>query len=307
MCSALISALVFVSPLSGQGGGEALFLLLPIGAQAVGMGEAVVAQQIGSEGVWWNPAAIAGGGPAEVALHHSETIVGQGNVATFVIPSRRFGTFAPSINIMDLEKQIATDEQGLPQGVILPTNVIYSLTYAAAPLPFLRAGMTVKHMELRVRCTGQCTDLPAGGTVSNGVDLGAQLSFGRTPLTVGVATRNLGVEKGSTSPARLDVGASYRIEALDRYTQDVQVYGMTDVVSKTALDSASLRLGGDVVFEQRVHLRGGYIIDRANGSGASIGFGIAAGKLVFDLARSFGGLTSDGDKPPTYFSLRYQW
>ena len=109
------------------------------------------------------------------------------------------------------------------------------------------------------------------------------------------------------SPARLDMGASYRVQLLDRYTKDVQVYGAGDIVSRTALDSASFHVGTDVVFQDRVHLRGGYIIDQSNGSGGSIGFGVVTGKLMFDLARTFGGLSSDGDRPPTYFSLRYLW
>jgi hypothetical protein len=103
------------------------------------------------------------------------------------------------------------------------------------------------------------------------------------------------------------MGASYRVETLDRYTKEVQVYTAASVVSRTALDSASFRVGTDVVLEQRIHIRGGYIVDPANGSGASLGFGVTAGKLVFDLARSFWGLSSDSDKPPTYFSLRYLW
>jgi hypothetical protein len=94
---------------------------------------------------------------------------------------------------------------------------------------------------------------------------------------------------------------------LDRYTKEVQVYAAASVLSRTALDSTSVRLGTDVVLEQRIHIRGGYIIDPANGSGAALGFGVTAGKLEFDLARSFGGLSSDTDKPPTYFSLRYLW
>ncbi|MCA1595710.1 MAG: hypothetical protein LC772_04710, partial [Chloroflexi bacterium] len=62
-----------------QSGQEGIFLLLPVGARSVGMGEAVVAQRGGSDLLWWNPAAIAaddsGPGNHEVALHHSTTVV----------------------------------------------------------------------------------------------------------------------------------------------------------------------------------------------------------------------------------------
>src|SRR5687768_18182189 len=76
----------------GQGatGSEgALFLLLPTGAQAVGMGQAMVAAKPGSEGIWWNPASIAGGDKRELAIHHSKTVAGAGDALTFV--SREIG------------------------------------------------------------------------------------------------------------------------------------------------------------------------------------------------------------------------
>ena len=32
------------------------FLLIPVGARAVGQGQAVVASRLGPEAIWWNPA-----------------------------------------------------------------------------------------------------------------------------------------------------------------------------------------------------------------------------------------------------------
>ncbi len=51
-----------------------LFLLLPTGAQAVGMGQTMVAATPGSEGIWWNPASIARDDKRELAIHHSKTV-----------------------------------------------------------------------------------------------------------------------------------------------------------------------------------------------------------------------------------------
>src|SRR5216110_1012020 len=79
-----------------------LFLLLPTGAQAVGMGQAMVAGKPGSEGIWWNPASIGGQQQKELAIHHSKTVAGVGDALTFVYPTHSFGTTAFSVNILNI-------------------------------------------------------------------------------------------------------------------------------------------------------------------------------------------------------------
>src|SRR5690242_8382600 len=115
------AALAFApSAARAQDGAEGVFLLLPVGARAVGMGEAVVAQQGGSDALWWNPAAVGATRQHEIAIHHSETVVGQGNALAAVLPFAHVGTFGVSLNVLDLGRQAATDEQGNIQGVITP-------------------------------------------------------------------------------------------------------------------------------------------------------------------------------------------
>jgi len=287
--------------------GEALFVLLPVGARAVGMGEAVVAQTGGSEQVWWNPAGIMGDSTKEVALHHSQTIVGQGNTLGVVIPTGHIGALGASINLLDLGAQAVTDQSNVQIGTINPLDVAYVLTYAYAPSQYVTFGASMKHVEMRISCSGYCADVPLGGTRANGVDVGTLIHAVSIPLTVGFAATNLGIGTTGSRPGRLDLGANYRIQAIERYTDEVEVYAAASVISTTSLDSLSTRLGADVVLEKSFHVRAGYIVDRANGSGASIGIGIGTGRFVFDLARTFGGVSADTDHPPTYFSLRYLW
>lgn len=291
----------------GQGGAEGVFLLLPVGARAVGMGEAVVAQQGGSDALWWNPAAVAGTAKHEIAIHHSETVVGQGNALAAVLPFHGVGTFGLSLNVLDLGRQAATDETGNIQGVITPTDFAYGLSYAAAPMSALALGVTLKHVEARINCSGLCANLPAGGSRSNGADVGAQVRPDGSPLTIGLAARNLGVGGGDTRPARFDAGADYRVPMPPQYADIVDIHAAAGVVTTARFDSATARVGTDITLEQRLHVRAGYIHDAANGSGGAVGVGLSSGKLVFDLARTFGGLSANGDKPPTYFSLRYLW
>lgn len=293
---------------SAQAGAEGVFLLLPVGARAVGMGETVVAQRGGSDELWWNPSAIVDTGEHEVAIHHAQIAPGQGNALAIVVPTHRSGTFGLSLNVLDLGAQSATDENGVTTGVIRPTDVAVGLTYAISPIPLLALGLTVKHVDASIRCSGLCTNLPTESSSSNGADVGAQLRFTDVPITIGASARHLGVGSVNSRAGRFDVGGDYRIEAIERRTSHVQVHAALSVVTTTKLDSASARMGTDIVLDQRLHVRAGYIRDADNSRG-SVGVGLSSGKLVFDIARTFGGLASSTETggAPTYFSLRYLW
>src|SRR5688572_22631304 len=134
----LLSSLALTALLAGaaqaqaSGSEGALFLLLPTGAQAVGMGQAMVAAKPGSEGIWWNPASIAGGDKRELAIHHSKTVAGVGDALTFVSRARSYGTGAISVNILNIGEQQVTDETGKTVGLILPRNVVFAASYATA-------------------------------------------------------------------------------------------------------------------------------------------------------------------------------
>src|SRR6478752_5498256 len=101
-----------------------LFLLLPTGAQAVGMGQTMVAAKPGSEGIWWNPASIGGLDKRELAIHHSKTVAGVGDALSFVLPTRSFGSAALSLNILNIGEQQVKDEFDNPVGVVFPRDVV---------------------------------------------------------------------------------------------------------------------------------------------------------------------------------------
>lgn len=289
-----------------QSGSEGVFLLLPVGARAVGMGEAVVAQRFGSDLLWWNPAGIAGDTLHEVALHHSTTAPGQGNAIALLLPSH-MGAFGVSLNVLDLGRQAETAEDGTQIGVITPTDFAVGLTYAVAPVPLLAFGVTAKHVDASIHCSGICTDLPTQSSTANAFDVGAQLRLTDIPLTFGIAARHLGIRGGSSSPGRIDVGGDYRIQAVERATSHIQAHAAVGVISTTRADSLAATVGTDVIVDQRLHVRAGYIRDRDR-SRASVGVGLSSGKLTFDIARTFGGLADNSERgPPTYFSLRYLW
>ena len=67
----------------------------------------------------------------------------------------------------------------------------------------------------------------------------------------------------------------------------------------------SARLGADLSWQKRLHLRGGYIFDVGEAGGPSLGVGLSAGSLNVDIARLFEGLSADAGQAPTYLSLSY--
>src|SRR5215208_1629973 len=134
MALAAVVTALGAPPRAGAQGGlaedGALFLLLPVGARAVGMGQAVVADRPGSEAVWWNPGALAHADKRELAIHHSQSVVGTGDALTLVIPSSLLGVFAISANILDYGDQPVTDPQQNEVGNIVPQSFVYAATYA---------------------------------------------------------------------------------------------------------------------------------------------------------------------------------
>src|SRR6267143_6161165 len=66
----------------------ALFLLFPVGARAVGMGQSAVALDGGGEAAFWNPSGLATMDNDEFALHCASLLSGATNALTAFFPRR---------------------------------------------------------------------------------------------------------------------------------------------------------------------------------------------------------------------------
>ncbi|HEX2723823.1 MAG TPA: PorV/PorQ family protein [Gemmatimonadaceae bacterium] len=303
-------------PAWAQGGTTndgALFLLLPVGAQTVGLGQATVAERLGSESIWSNPAAIARHEKREAAIHHSETIAARGDVITIVLPRKPLGAFAASINVLDFGPQQITDPGGTPIGIVLPRNILFAGTFGAAVGQRLSLGVTYKRLQYRVDCSGQCANVSTFSATSSAVDFGAQYEL---PLDsgfrLGAAIRNIGTklqindrEQADPLPTRVQIGLSYNVGVIRKYVSDIGFRLDGDVIATETAEEPSARVGADLTYQQTVHLRGGYIVNDTDGANAAVGFGLGTGRLLFDIARTFGGLSEDAGKTPTYISLRF--
>ena len=291
-----------------------MFLLLPTGAQAVGMGQAMVAARPGSEGIWWNPGSLGGQDKKELAIHHSTTIAGVGDALSFVAPFRRYATFALSANILNLGNQDITDPFGGVIGTVFPRDVVFAGTYAGQFTKRFSAGLNYKIIQLRVDCSGQCSSVGPEVQSSRAVDVGAQYEVQAAgPLTFGVAIRDLGGRLNSSEtnqrdplPTQVDLGAMYRLKFIEQYVKDTELRVAGDYINSREFGGKSVRLGADVTYQGKVHLRAGFVgHDRRADASASLGFGLQSGAFVFDIARTFGGLPAENGQTPVYVSLRY--
>ncbi len=297
----------------GSSSDGALFLLLPVGARTVGMGQATVAERLGSESLWSNPSAIAHDEKREVAIHHSETIAARGDVITLVLPRKHLGAFAVSVNVLDFGNQQITDPGGTPIGNVLPRNILFSGTFGASVGKRLGLGVTYKRLQYRVDCSGECANVSTFSATSSAVDFGAQYDVPvDSSIRLGIAVRNIGTtlqvndrEQADPLPTRVEAGISYAVPFIARYVSDIGVRVAGDVIGTETAKDVSARIGVDLMYQKTVHVRGGYIANDTDGANAAVGFGLGTGRLIFDIARTFGGLSEDAGKTPTYISLRF--
>ena len=316
--TAVLAASLAAFPARAQPAGltteGAPFLLLPVGARAVGMGQALVAdQQPGTEAIWWNPAGIARSERREVAVHHYETVVGTGDAVSILIPSSLLGVFTASLYALDFGTQAVTDEDGAQVGSFTTRNVVYGASYSTPIGGRINAGITYKLVQFRIDCSAGCAS--QAGT-SSALDFGAQYDLGFVvPVSIGVAVRNMGAplpvidsEQADPLPTRIQIGVLYRVPGVARYAPETELHLTGDVLDRLKMESPAPRVGAALSWRQRAHLRGGYVFESAadeEAGGPSMGLGLSTNNLRLDIATIFEGFSTDAGKRPTYVSLRY--
>jgi hypothetical protein len=298
--------------LTAQGAG---FLLLPIGARSVGTGEAAVADTLGADGVWWNPASLAAMNKSELSLSGSQSFEGTSAAIGYARPSRVLGAIALTANILDYGDQGLTDPNtGAELGTISVRSSIFMASYATAIGERLRVGLNYKFARLAFTCTGLCGETPQFVGSSSALDVGAQYVLAtRTPITIGAAIRQLGpsfqvkdAEQADPLPRTWQVGASARVPSASLDSAGFVVDVMADALGSLAYESLSLRLGTVVTYQAKYSLRGGYTLVEGERGGPALGLGVFLSEgMVLDIARRFDGLSAQAGQAPTYVTLRF--
>jgi hypothetical protein len=295
----------------------ALFLVFPVGAQAVGMGQTATAASGHGEAAFWNPAGLATMSDDEFALHSATLVAGKSHVLGAYFPSRGIGVLGGAVYLVDYGDLDRTDQNGNTIARIAPRNFEFVASYATSLAGSFVLGLSYKLVEFRVDCSGDCRDFPTGTGATHALDLGGQFSVGPGgPLRIGVALRNVGFRlqvqnqaQADPLPARLAIGALYEVHfrPADGATLDkaFDLKLAADVDSPWGQGGQSeTRLGFDVGYQKLVRVRAGYAFVQDGLSGPSVGLGIESGSLGVDLARAFlTGSDLQADSP-TFFSFR---
>jgi hypothetical protein len=295
----------------------ALFLLFPVGAQAVGMGQTAVATDGHGEVVFENPAGVATLSSNEFALHTATLAAGPTNALTAFFPRHGIGVFGATLYLADYGDQELTDSAGTTNGRLASRNFAFLATYATQLTGWVSLGVSYKLVQFAASCSGVCQSVTSGQGVTHALDIGGQFAVGADrALRIGVALRNVGFplqvnnrDQADPLPTRLTVGAAYRLQL--RPVDDDSLADRFDVRMAADVESPwrqtgnpDIRLGVDVGYRQLVRVRGGYAFLHQGLSGPSIGVGVATGAIGVDLARMFLTGTDLVTPNPTFLSFR---
>lgn len=289
----------------------ALFLLLPVGAQGVGLGRAMTALR-SAEGAFWNPAGIAGETERRVIVYRGDQLAGAATAASFLFPWQQVGTFGLSYLLLDIGDQDLTDVFGNDLGSISVRNHLGIASFATS-LPWgIDAGVNLKLVQFRVGCRGQCSDLETTSS-AYGVDVGVQAEpFSALPLRFGWMLAHAGTEFGSSGegqsrplPTRLRFALAYQV--LHRVAED----GMMDLWATVEAEdrardpgSPSVYVGLNFSAADLIFVRAGYVggeLDQTDG--ATVGLGFRLDRFDLNLARSLTRSMVTGESQPIHVAL----
>jgi hypothetical protein len=313
-----VAAATAVCPRAATGqaivGEGALDLLLPTGARTVALGQAATAIKGSTESVWGNPSGLAAITATTAALHHSRSAGGKADAVAVVGHSRILGSFGLSASLREFGASDNTDGSGAEGGTILPRSLIYAATYAAG-IDKLNVGLSYKLVQWRLDCTGPCSGETGVLGSTSAVDAGAQFSLAPLiPITIGASVRNVGLrmqvndeQQADDLPSRLQAGMEVRIAKLDELVEGAELRVNADMISELRRMDPSPRLGAELAWQRRFHVRGGYASSRLGFGGPSLGVGYEGSSLAIDFARMFDDVSSITGNDPTYLSVRYRF
>src|SRR5262245_40281114 len=198
----------------------ALFLTLPVGAEAVGMGQTAVTLQGRGEAAFWNPAGLATMTASEFALESGTLAAGPTYAVTAYFHAHGIGVVGGALYMLNYGDLDRTDSTSSTIARISPRNYEFLASYAAQVGSAVSLGINYKLIEFRVDCSGDCQEFPNGDGVTHGLDIGGQVTVGGADgaLRLGFAIRNIGFklqvnnrDQADQLPAQVVLGAQYRL------------------------------------------------------------------------------------------------
>lgn len=281
------------------------FLLLPVGARAVGMGGAVTGMRGAGDLVLWNPSGVASLSDVQLLFNHSETAFDtRSEVISLLWPVEKFATLGVTYYLVDYGDLPSTGVDGAVRGSINFRNQEFLVTMAGRLVGGLEFGVNYKLIQLVFRCDGQCVDSESFTRSTHAVDLG--LIYDRPvgiPLSVGASLRHLGFAlKGASEhdplPTRVRFGLAYQL--LSAFAQDeaLKLALAVDIEDQMrGLGDPDVMIGSEFGVAETFYLRAGYAFLETGLGGPSLGLGVTYDWFYLDLSRGFDEVaTATGDE-----------
>ena len=306
------------APVSGQGteGGAgaqegALFLLLPVGAQGVGLARAMTALS-SDEGAFWNPAGLAEQSKPRVMVYRGEHLVGEAIAANGLVPWKGVGTFGLSYLLLEAGEQDLRDGYGNVLGSISVRNHVGIASFATSFRGRVHAGINMKLVQFRVACRGECPDLDTSSS-AYAVDVGVQAQpFADVPLRIGGMVAHAGTEfqivneeQSDPLPTRIRLAAAYQVFHRRVAEQPMDLWLALEAEDRARKPgSPSLYAGLAFSVAELVSVRAGYVggeLDQADGASAGVGFRF--GRFDLNLAKSLARSSVTGETEPVHVTF----
>jgi hypothetical protein len=292
---------------------NALTLLLPTGAKAVGMGRAVTAAE-GSESAFWNPAGLAPIGENRFVVLRGSPLAGEATAFSLVLARPPLGVLAFSYQLLDLGDQDFTDKDQNVIGTVSFRDHLGIVSVATEILPGLNAGVNFKIFQTRVSCRGQCADAGVTGT-AYALDFGIQSRpFSNLPLRLGAMVAHAGpdlqiinAEQADPLPTRARIAGSY--EVLNHFTEreDLELWAAAELEDRLReLGSPVLYLGAEFVAGRgdQIFVRAGYGQGQSGQlAGTSVGLGIRYQQFEVGIGKSLSGTSLSDQTEPAHVTF----
>lgn len=302
---------------SAQDGGAesegALFLLLPLGAQATGVARAMTALS-GPESVWWNPAGVVPVEENSLFLFRSEDFSGEATAVSVLGSRPGLGTAAVSYLLFDFGDVELRDDQGNFLGNVTFRNHLGVLTAGTSVVDGLDVGANLKVIQTRVACRGQCTDAGVTST-TYAFDFGAQwkpsqsLVLAGTLAHLGPRLKVFNEEQADPLPSRVRLAAAY--EVFHHFVSRADVRAQVVLEFEDRLrdpGSPATYVGTEVVAgdDPGLSLRAGYAFGaELQVDGVGVGVGLRFENFDVGIAKSLSSTSLGNDTEPVQISFGF--
>jgi hypothetical protein len=283
-------------PLQGRGTAAecCVQLLVPVGARATGLGNTLVARE-GADGLFVNPAALAGLERDEFRIHNAEAEVESSNAFSLAVRIRGAGVLGLTYRLSDFGESEATDALGNVTGVMRLLEHYVIAGFGTEMGAGLSAGIAYKLFQYRQDCSGFCADQGFAAT-THGIDFGVQyhprlwpaLRLGASVTHLGLALQVVNAGQADPMPTRVRVGAAY--EVMHHFTADPgMALWVTAAVAGSWRDGVGQRAGAglELIMDRTIYIRTGYGTGEGREGGAAVGVGLRYDRFDVGIARTF--------------------